>query len=278
MMQKDDSTGIDLDHLDLWSDLFSTLTTEERDAFYFSLKQREYNAYDFVFSQGERNTNLYFVGKGSLSLICQIGGRDVLVKKLGPGDLVGEDTCFSNTVCTASMFTLSDSILYILSREAMAKWSETAPALDSKLSHYCGAEDKVRDLLNRKGLDRRVHERFKLSGKGVMQILDSAGKAAGRSYDVKLSDVSVGGLSVFYQIAKREAAQLLLGRKVKFKLYHPTSKDELLNRDSTVVAVRLQPFEDFSANLDDYSIHTKFDAVLDGKTIKTIASAFKNET
>jgi len=223
----------------------------------------DYDPYQFVFKQGERNTNLYFVDRGNLSLICHIGGRDTLVKTLTKGNIVGEDTYFSNTVCTTSMITLSSSTLYALSRESMAKWGEMGPALDSKLSHYCRGLAGVHDMLEQKGLDRRVHKRFEVSGRGVMQVLDGSGNAVGRTYKVKLLDVSAGGLAFFQRITKRETAQLLLGRRMNMKISHPVSTQELLNQTTTVVALRRQPFE-------DYSIHIEFDDVLDDKALQEI--------
>jgi len=255
--------AIDKNHLEVWPDLYKTMTIEERNALYFSLKKREYDAYRFVFNQGERNTNLYFVDRGNLSLICHIGGRDTLVKTLTQGDIVGEDTCFSNTVCTTSMITLSRATLYSLSRESMAKWEEMVPALHSKLCHYCQGLDRVHDLLEQKGLDRRIHKRLSVSGRGVMQVLDPSDNPVGRIYRVRLSDISAGGLAFFQRIAKRETAQLLLGRRMNMKIHHPVSTKELLNQTSTVVAVRPQPFE-------DYSVHIRFDHMLDEKTLQEI--------
>lgn len=263
IIQEEKNRAIDQKHLELWSDLYNTMTIEERDALYFSLKKLEYDGYEFVFDQGEQNTNLYFVDRGNLSLICHVEGRDALVKTLTKGDIVGQDTCFSNTVCTTSMITHSSSTLYALSRESMEKWRETVPDLDSKLRDFCQRLDRVHDLLNQKGLDRRGHRRFKLSGRGVMQVLDSSGNPVGGTYKVRLSDISAGGLAYFQRITKRKTAQLLLGRRVNMKIHLRASSEELLNQTSTVVAVRRQLSE-------DYSIHIRFDETLDKKTLQEI--------
>jgi hypothetical protein len=47
------------------------------------------------------------------------------------------------------------------------------------------------------------------------------------------------------------------------KIHHPVSGEVLLNQTSTVVAVRPQPFE-------DYSVHIRFDDVLDETALQEI--------
>ena len=263
IIQEEQSKAIDRRHLQIWSDLYGRLTIEERNALYFSLKEETYGADHFVFKQGQRNSKLYFIGEGNLSLIYHQAGSLVLLRAMKTGDIAGEDTCFSNTVCTTSLMTLSPAIVYALDRSALAKIGKVVPALESKLCHYCESLERVHDLLEKKGLDRRNQDRVRLAGRGVLQLLDLSGRPLGQAFKARLSDISPGGVSVLYRISKKETAQLLLGRQMNVKLYDPVGKKKLLDENGTVVAVRSQPFE-------AYSIHIKFDNALGRMKLEAI--------
>ena len=263
IIQEAQNRAIDRRHLQIWADLYSRLTTEERNALYFSLKEETYGPDQFVFKQGQHNSKLYFVGEGNLSLIYHQAGSLVLLRAMKTGDIAGEDTCFSNTVCTTSLTTLTPSIMYALDRAALARIGKLAPALESKLCHYCEGLERIHDLLGKKGLDRRNQDRARLAGRGVLQLLDASGRALGQAFKARLSDISPGGLSVFYRISRKETAQLLLGRQMNVKLYDPVGRKKLLDGNGTVVAVRSQPFE-------AYSIHIKFGSALDKMKLEAI--------
>jgi hypothetical protein len=95
----------------------------------------------------------------------------------------------------------------------------------------------------------------------MIQLLGAFGKPLGRAFKGELSDISIGGLSFTIRITKKENARLLLGRKMNIKFVIPlgTSKQKI-DKNGTVIGVRSHPF-------DDYSIHIKFDELLDKKIL-----------
>ena len=111
-------------------------------------------------------------------------------------------------------------------------------------------------MLKEKGLNRRGHKRVGVSGKGIFQVLDIAGDPVGKTFKGNLSDISVGGLSFFLKISKKETGRLLLGRTlhIRFALPKGASKQDI-EINGTVVAVRPHPFE-------EHSVHVKFDRML----------------
>lgn len=266
IIEEEQRKSIDKNHLNIWSELYGSLTIEETNALYYAMKECLYDADQLVFKQGERNPNLYFIDEGQLSVVCSKGGMEILLKTVGSGDIAGEDTFFSDTVCTASLMTLSRAKLRVLNENALTAWQEAVPSLEAKLRDFCLKFEKVDELLKKKGLDRRSHRRVNISGKCVIQILSVSGNPAGKAFKGNLSDISVGGLSFFIRIAKKETASLLLGRNLNIKFNLPSGDpQERIDQNGTVVAVRSHLFE-------DYSIHVKFDKALSERVLQDLES------
>ncbi len=261
IIDEEKSESIDQDHLVIWSKLYDTLTGEQANALYYAMKEVTYDVDETIFKQGERNSNLYFINQGQLKLAYSEGGREVLLKTLGTGHIAGEDTFFFESVCTTSMITLSRVKLNFLEKDALSKWGDEFPGLESRLNDYCLKLKSVRDLLKAKNLDRRSQKRGKISGKGVIQLLGASGKPLGRAFKGELSDISVGGLSYTIRISKKETVRLLLGRKMNIKFALPVEgSKQKIDKNGTAIGVRLHP-------LHDYSIHIKFDKLLDEKLL-----------
>ena len=65
-------------------------------------------------------------------------------------------------------------------------------------------------------------------------------------------------------ITKKETARILLGRRLNIKFTFPVGNNLLkFDQTGTVVGVRLQTFS-------DYSIHVKFDKMLNQKTVESV--------
>ena len=261
MIEEEQRGAIDQNHLDVWSELYRTLTTEETNTLYYAMKEQAYDPDQIILKQGDRDTRLYFIDSGQLKVVSSQGGMEILVNTLGPGSIVGIDTFFANTVCTTSLVTLSYVKLHIVDEYVLRGWEKTCPSLEPKLHHYCLKFETVDHLLKKKGLNRRSHKRVSISGKGIFQVLDIAGDPVGRAFRGSLSDISVGGLSFFLKISKKETGRLLLGRTLHVKLTLPQgASQQEVDINGMVVAVRSHPFE-------DYSLHVKFDRMLSERIV-----------
>jgi hypothetical protein len=261
MIEGEQRGAIDQNHLDVWSELYGSLTTEETNTLYYAMKERAYEPDQIILKQGDRDARLYFIDSGQVKVISSQEGLEVLVGTLGPGSIVGVDTFFANTVCTTSLVTLTDVKLHVVDKDKLTEWEKSCPSLEPKLHHYCLKLETVDNLLKKKGLNRRSHKRVSISGQGVFQVLDIAGDPVGKAFNGRLSDISVGGLSFFLKISKKETGRLLLGRalQIRFALPQGASKQEI-DINGRVVAVRSHPFE-------DYSVHIKFDEMLSEQII-----------
>ena len=269
VIEEEKSGAIAQSHLELWPGLFRTLTNEEANIVYFALKDRMLQADEVVFEQGKRNANLYFIASGQLKIIHAKGDREYMLKTLGPGDVVGEDTFFTISVCTTSLVALSRAKVKYLERQALDGWQEQFPGLERKLLDYSLSFQKVAELVKRKGLDRRTQNRFPVEGIVLIDLLNATGKSLGREFKGRLADISTGGASFFIKSARRETVRLLLGRRIRFTLDAkvPTLSTKL-SKAARITGVAYHLFK-------DYSVHLHFDEPLSENVISELASHLK---
>lgn len=266
IIEQEKQKGITQDHQEIWADLYRTLEKEEGNCLYYSMKEASYNIDQPLFIQGEDNSNLYFIKQGQVKILCRHRGQEVLLKEFNPGDILGVETFFYNSVCTTSASPLSRVKVNYLEKKKLKEWKEKFPSLESKLYNYCLRFEKSCDLLKKKGLDRRVQKRFRVEGKASLQILSSSGAYMGKPFRGVVFDISASGLACIVKLVKKEIAQLLLGRKMELKLVIAAKgASKTIGQVGTVVAVSAPPF-------DDYYLHLKFHQLLDTNLIREIAA------
>ena len=268
IIEEEKSQALDPIHMQIWSKLYDLLDTEEKNELYYALQDAVLEINQPVFLQGKLDTNLYFINQGQLKMIYQDKAGDVLLYSLGPGQLAGQESFFSNTVCTTSLITLSNVNLKYLEKRTLVRWKNELPGLEQKLIDFCAAFPNATTLLQSKKMDRRGLERIKISGKGLIKLLNRAGEPIGKSFKGHLSDISVGGLSFEIRISKEETARLLLGRKISVA-FNYTQRAPSISFDQIGTIVGIYPFP-----FEDYSIHVKFDKMLDRSVIEAIKKCF----
>ena len=264
IIEEGKSQSLDPIHMQIWSKLYDMLDTEEKNELFYSMQESVLGINKAVFSQGKLDTNLYFINQGQLKMIYENKAGDVLLYTLGSGQLAGQENFFSNTVCTTSLITLSNVNLKYLAKDTLLKWKMELPTLEQKLNDFCDGFPSATKLLQSKKMDRRALKRIKLSGKGLINLLNRAGEPIGKSFKGALSDISVGGLSFEIRISKEETARILLGRRISIALNVSKSiASQVIDQKGIIVGVYPFPFE-------DYSIHVKFDKQLDQAVINAM--------
>jgi CRP-like cAMP-binding protein len=265
VIEKARNEVVDKNQRELWAELYDTLTMQEANAFYFALRNAECGPDQTVYKQGERKQRFYFINSGFAKLIYFRDGVERFIKRLGPGQIAAEDGFFFDTVCTTSLITLSRVELSYLDAVVLKEWETTFPLIETKLQSFASRSERIIDLLKCKGLDRRCSKRIAVTGCGVIQLLNSAGKFAGQPFKVEMSDISQGGISFYARITKKETASKLLGKNVNVRYLHPLMhSSKAVEQNGIIVAIRLHPFE-------DCSLHVKFDSVLSEKLIQEFA-------
>ncbi|RPI73607.1 MAG: hypothetical protein EHM45_20565 [Desulfobacteraceae bacterium] len=132
IIEEKKTASIDENHMAIWSGLYNKISQEEANLIYYAMKPCTFNTNEFVFKQGQRNTRLYFVNHGRLKMTWLQNNYEYLLKSLNPGDIAGQDTFFSNSVCTTSLITLSPVDMRYLRQETVLQWKNERSALVAK--------------------------------------------------------------------------------------------------------------------------------------------------
>jgi CRP-like cAMP-binding protein len=215
IIEAEKSEGLDREHLEIWSDLYSNLATSEGNALYYSMKSKIFESGEPIMEQGKYNSRLFFINKGDVKALIKQEDKEILIAKLGPGSIIGQTPFFTATVCTVSLIAMTRVKAAYLETDVLKKWKNDVPALESKLFDYCMKHDPVKKKLDEKNVERRVDKRVLISGKVIFQLIDGSGKPMVRGYAGELSDISAGGMSFTIKSSKKESIRMLLGRRVQ---------------------------------------------------------------
>ncbi len=257
IIEEEKSESIDQNHKQIWSDLYASLSADEANALFYAMEEVFFDPDHIVLNQSQLNSNLYFVDQGSLKLVYRQGRKEFLLKTLEQGTIAGEDTFFPIAVCTTSLITISRVTCHVLKRDSLKEWREKYSGLSSRLNDFCNKFENVNRLIKEKGLERRVYKRITAKGEIQAQILNASGSPVGKPFKGEMTDLSMGGVCFQIKASGHESARLLLGRKLKLKFMPPEDlSTNKIEQNATVVGVGYHLF-------NDYSIHIKFDALLD---------------
>jgi CRP-like cAMP-binding protein len=252
IIETEKGNAIDKAHLHIWSKLYDSLTEAEIIALFYGMQPGEIPEDHMLFNQGDICSRLYFVDKGRLKMFYRQGDKAILLKTLGSGDMVGNDTFFfADALCTTSVITDSVVKFHMLDKDRLAKLSETAPGLEPKIRDYCMKLESVADLLKAKSLERRVKQRLNLPGRVMVQVFDDQKKPVGKPFRGELLDISISGLAFIFKTTLKSDA-MILGQKVNMALsFADLDSDLRLKNSGAVVAVNFEPF-------NEYIVHVEF--------------------
>lgn len=264
IIEEEKRQAVDTVHRNVWSGLYDRLSPEEGTAFYHALTHEVREAMQTIFNQGEQHAKLYLVDRGELALLWREGPREIVLRRLGPGEIAVADGFFSESVCTVSLVTLSRSELASLDRDTFSAWERDYPALEGKLREFCTKAYDTSSLLKQKGVERRGHNRKMISGSAAVQLFSGSGKPVAKPFRGDVADISRGGVALMVNISDRKTARALLGRNVGFTVTIPGVQPKVkLTRKGFIVAVSHVPFE-------GYCLHVRFDELLETREIDGI--------
>ena len=164
----------------MWGPFFQGLTSEEAGSFFFALKEQHIEGDQVVLKQGQTNDRLYLVHQGNLKVVYQDKDKELLIQRLGSGDIFGADTFFSVNVCTATIKTLSAVRVSFLERTTLENLTSALEFLESNLKKVCCSGASMFDMMHKRGIDRRSYRRINLQTKVTVQLLSSDAKTVMR--------------------------------------------------------------------------------------------------
>ncbi|MCX5870344.1 MAG: cyclic nucleotide-binding domain-containing protein [Deltaproteobacteria bacterium] len=250
-IEEEKRSAISSHHLTLWSELYDFLDTESFSALYHCPQTKDYLAEEIIVQQGDANPTLYFINAGQVALTCRQGKKEIFLKRLNPGEIVGVGPFFDVSLWTVTLTAMTTVQVQALDREAFLGLLPQYPGLESRLSDFCRRSDKVSELLRVAGENRREEVRYPAQQIIVNTLLDGNSKASSQQFKGLVEDISIGGLSLLIRISKKENARLLLGRGIISFL--PMAADETRECRGEIVAVTLVDYVE-----KDYLVHVRF--------------------
>lgn len=251
-------------HLEIWSDLYDRLAPEEANALLNETHEVVFRPGQKIFEQGVKSHNLYFINAGQAKLLYTQGDRELFIKRVGPGNVAGEDNFFDDSLCTSTLVAIDGVKANFITNEALGHWRANVPHLEEKLKAFCAKEAKIADLLKKNSMDRRVQRRVVFPGRVLIKVVTAAGLPVGKTMQGKIGDVSIGGASFFINTTDREHAQMLLGNKLHLRFNMPPNMVEF---ERIGLALGVKHHAASQDNLEKFSVHIKFDSRLSDKDI-----------
>ncbi len=255
IIEEERSTSISSHHIEIWSELYDEMSTEEFNALYAALKKETYNPGETIIKNGETDPCLFFIYSGIVHLSCMCGNKETFLKRMQPGEIIGIGPFFSLSVWTVSLVSQNTTQIQVLDRDRFVRIKERFPYIETKLHEYCKQFDTVPTLLRMAGEDRREYARYTVPLSITSITLDPYGKKRQYSFEGEMIDVSRGGLSFQLRMSRGMNSKFLLGRQIISEIQ--IDNKNKLKCSGVIVSVGFP-----TAELVGYSIHVKFTTLM----------------
>lgn len=259
---------IDKTNLEVWSELYDALTTEEFSELFQHLEHRKYSTEDPIVQQGEEQNALFFVNSGDVKIYYKDEEDDFLISTMKSGGIFGADAFFEPSIWTMSVASIGDSEISLLPIDVLQRWGQEYPKLEEKLINFCEQFERIESLIIKSSRDRRVHKRHQISEIVTANLIDSRGKNTGISAEVELTDISQGGLAYKIQLEHKIILRQLLGRQIWMELPTGERKTAATTVTGSIVAVKTS-----KESHGYYTVHLKFDSLVETQVLDEIIQA-----
>ncbi len=264
LIEKAKTEGINKDHLAIWENLYESLSTEEKICLYYSLKKIVIPPGKIILAQGALNTRLFLIEKGLVTIYSSKNNKRTVIAQLGKGDILGEYTFTTISLCSATAVSHSEVHLRYLDSAAADDWDNKQPGLYDKLTDFCIRSGRVDEIINRKNLEKRTNTRYPIEGRVKATLLTKEGQRTENSFMGTLSDLSVAGTCFLIRCSKKSTARALLARQLLLSFsFEKSDKKTSLSTVGKVIAVSFHLY-------NDYSIHIHFNKNLDEGIIQQL--------
>lgn len=252
IIEEEKAAGIDSDHLVTWENLYSTLTDEEKNCLFYSMKKVVVPPKKIILSHGAYNTRLFFIDDGKVTIIFPKKGKNTVLAQLGKGNLLGEYSFTSISLCSATAVSHTEVNLYVLDNQITDSWHDDFPGLYGKIIDFCIKHGSLEDISRWKALEKRNKPRYPIKGPLKGTLLSKEGQKTETYFRGTLSDISLEGCAFEIKLSKKATARALLARHL-FLNFSFEIGDENLTFDKIGKIVKVSFYMH-----NDYCIHLKF--------------------
>ncbi len=245
------ATSISKDHLATWHALVELLSQEEFSSLYHAMTLKHYKNGEMVVQRGTFLAQLVFVNSGQVQVTAHVNGRDIFLKNVEPGEVVGGSSFFEASVWTVDARSLGTE-LFLLPRRKLEQLKDNHPALESKLIDFSAMFTSPDLLFSKTSKSRRQFERKSINGRVAVHLLGKDGRETGVRFKGELFDISRGGVSFFMRVSRRKNAEMLFGNKIRISI--PVGGGRR-HQDCNGVIVAVRGHHVVS---NEYSVHVRF--------------------
>ena len=266
LIEEEKTAAIDRDHLALWGKLYDNLSEEERNCLFYSLKKAVVPPKKLLLSHGAMNSRLFFIDRGQVTIFFPKGDQNIVLAQLGRGDILGEYTFATISLCSASAVTHSEVELMYLDSSVTASWEEQYPGLYEKLIDFCLKNGRVDEIIRNKKMEKRQHVRYLAEGVVNAVVLTRDGQKSDIVFRGRLTDISMAGTCFSIRCSKKATARALLAMPMLLSFACGTEENPIaFQAIGKVVRVSFHLY-------DDYSVHVQFSKHLPEEQIRRVAS------
>jgi hypothetical protein len=264
--QKSPLTG---DQRKIWADLREKIGAGRFTGMCSAMRPERYRAGEVIVASDENDVGLYFINSGVVGIFCRSGGREVFLKRMQPGDILGSEQFFSASTWTVTLKAQSDVQMYFLDRQILTELQRDQPGIAAKLQEFCMKFDIVPDLIRSVGSDRREYPRYPVSLYISILLYDHYGQAGRRTFKGEMSDIGEGGLGFSIRITSLDNARFLLGRQIAIGI--DLKNGEVLRCSGIIVSAGSRHHDS-----QDFSIHVKLFTQLEKAMVMAIVAESGN--
>jgi len=247
------SAAIDKNHLALYPELYDGLSPEERSSFFHSLKKYTLAANKILLKFGSLNNRLFFIEAGTVAVgLPQPDNKLKVIAQLGRGDVLGEYSFATISLCSATAVTKTECQLRCLEGKVAEGWEEKHPGLYEKLIDYCLKYGRIDQIERFKEAQTPSHPRYPVEGVVNATLLDKNGQSTEMKFRGEIGEISRSGTSFSIHSNKKEELKKLLTRSLSLDFVCKTSGKQLsFTIPGEVVRVSFLLYS-------DYLLHIKF--------------------
>ena len=208
-------------------DLFRGLSDKALRQLAENIEERSFINHEYIYQKGSISENLYIIRYGEVMI--QFGEVADIIRYLGPGDVLAENSILTGSTHLGSAYAVLDSKLYVLDGKYFLKMAEKNQILSQNLVKLIGG--RMRDHLSgaKKSVNRRLVAHIQMEPvqdfRKKIENIVSIGKISAPER------VKVVNIASYRRYSRDKAMYILAEMKKQFPIIHIYSDDPELLRE-----------------------------------------------
>lgn len=252
------AAAIDKEHVKRWPSLYESLSQEEKNCLFHSMKSYQLSENRALLQYGALNNRLFFIEKGEVVVaIPQEDSKKLKpLARLGKGDVLGEYSFATLALCSATAVTKTPVQVRCLEGAVAESWSEKYPGLYDKVLEFCRNYGQIDQITKRKEQQEHPNPRYPVAGQVKAALLGETGQKDGVTFNGEVGEISRSGCSFSVHCGQKKTIKNLLTKSFSLDFSCKNKgKDVVFSAVGRVVCISVLLH-------DDYLFHIGFQSLL----------------